>query len=89
MLKALIGRSEMVWEMNETVRRGVGNEQWELRQRDLLLLMAQLAVLGIEPPGMSGGVHSANLMAIREAMRRAKRAKSRTENAFQKAKSSI
>ncbi len=51
--------------------------------------MAQLAVLGIERPGMSAGVHSANLMANREAMRRAKRANSRTENAFLEANSSI
>ena len=64
MLKALIGRSEIVWEMNETVRTKVGDEQWELRQWEPVLLMAQLAVHWIARTGLSAGVQSASQMAI-------------------------
>ncbi len=64
MLKALIGRSEIVWEMNETMRTRVGDEQWELRQREPGLLMAQLAVHWIARTGLSPGVQSASQIAI-------------------------
>ena len=88
MLKVQIGRSEMVWEMKETVRKVFGNEQWDLSQSEPTLLMAQLAVQRIEGTGLSAGVHSDRHSAKLHATRRAKRATSRTSKAFPKAISS-
>ena len=79
MLSALIGRGDMVWKMNDTVQRSILSEQWDPRQKELILLMALLAFQNIEGTGVYAGLRSESQVAIRDAKRRARRANSRTE----------